>query len=91
MERVATSVLTRSEDVDVSFRLIQSVLTDALGMERVSAKFVSVMLPADQKQAARHLLVCVEKDENISFQTIITFDEFCVYRKDPKIKAQSWK
>lgn len=67
MERVATSVLTNrelSEDVDVSFRLIQSVLTDALGMERVSAKFVSVMLPADQKQAARHLLVCVEKGDN---------------------------
>jgi histone-lysine N-methyltransferase SETMAR len=81
-----------AKDIQISFGSVQSILTDDLGMRRVSAKFVPRLLSADQKEtrvsAACDFLECVEKDRTF-IAKIITGDESWVYGYDPETKAQS--
>jgi transposase/AraC-like DNA-binding protein len=85
-----------SEDLHVSYGSVQSILTEDLGMRRVSAKFVPKLLSADEKEnrlsAAQDLLDCAENDENF-LKMVVTGDESWVYGYDPETKAQSsqWK
>jgi histone-lysine N-methyltransferase SETMAR len=85
-----------AEDIGLSFGSVQSILTEDLGMRRVSAKFVPKLLSSDQKEArvsaASDFLECVENDRNFVGK-IITGDESWVYGYDPETKAQSsqWK
>jgi [histone H3]-lysine36 N-dimethyltransferase SETMAR len=85
-----------AEDTGISFGSVQSILTENLGMRRVSAKFVPKLLSEDQKanrvSASTDLLQCTQNDENF-MKTIVTGDESWVYGYDPETKAQSsqWK
>ncbi|BFZ13051.1 hypothetical protein BsWGS_16090 [Bradybaena similaris] len=85
-----------SEEHSISFGSVQAILTEDLGMRRVSAKFVPKLLSADQKDnrvsAAADLIDCVENNENF-LKTVITGDESWVYGYDPETKVQSsqWK
>lgn len=85
-----------AEDIQISYGSVQSILTDDLGMRRVSAKFVPKLLSEEQKEArasaACDLVGCVENDRNFMTK-IITGDESWVYGYDPETKAQSsqWK
>jgi hypothetical protein len=81
-----------SDELVLSFGLVQSILTENLGMKRVSAKFVPKLLTVVQKETrlavARDLLQCADQDADF-MRTIITSDESWVYRYDPETKAQS--
>ena len=50
--------------VAICFGVVQSILTDILGMSRVSARWVPRMLTDDQKRfhISRFLLSCYEDD-----------------------------
>ena len=81
-----------SEDLHVSYGSVQSILTEDLGMRRVSAKFVPKLLSADEKEnclsAAQDLLDYAENDENF-LKTVVTGDESWFYGYNPETKAQS--
>lgn len=85
-----------SEEVQISFGSVQSILTDDLHMRRVSAKFVPKLLSEDQKEkrvsAAQDSLECANTNESF-LKTIITGDETWVYGYDVETKFQSsqWK
>jgi hypothetical protein len=60
--------------VGLSFGLVQSILTEDLGMKCVSAKIFPKLLTVEQKETrlalARHLLQCADQDANF-IKTII--------------------
>jgi histone-lysine N-methyltransferase SETMAR len=85
-----------ADDLNISFGSCQSILTDVLGMTRVSAKFVPKLLNFDQKQRrmniAQDMLNDVNDDPDL-LKRVITGDETWVYGYDIETKAQSsqWK
>jgi hypothetical protein len=85
-----------SNELGLSFGLVQSIMTEDLGMKCVSVKSIPKLLPVEQKRTclvvARYLLQCVDQDANI-MKTIIASDEPGVYGYHPETKAQSsqWK
>lgn len=85
-----------AEDLNLSYGSVQTILTENLGMRRVSAKFVPRLLTDEQKHdrlsKATELLECARGDPNF-MKTIITGDESWVYGYDPETKTQSsqWK
>lgn len=85
-----------ADDLNISFGSCQSILTDVLGMARVSAKFVPKLLNFDQKQhrinIAQDMLNDVNDDPDL-LKRVITGDESWVYGYDVETKAQSsqWK
>ncbi|KYQ56039.1 hypothetical protein ALC60_05022, partial [Trachymyrmex zeteki] len=66
------------DDLNISFGSCQSILTDVLGMTRVSAKFVPKLLNLDQKQCrmniAQDMLNDVNDDPDL-LKRVITGDE----------------
>ncbi|KYQ55784.1 hypothetical protein ALC60_02906 [Trachymyrmex zeteki] len=75
------------DDLNISFGSCQSILTDVLGMTRVSAKFVPKLLNLDQKQCrmniAQDMLNDVNDDPDL-LKRVITGDEtFFLF---PKLK-----
>uniref|UniRef100_A0A0L8GD08 T-box domain-containing protein n=1 Tax=Octopus bimaculoides TaxID=37653 RepID=A0A0L8GD08_OCTBM len=58
-----------SEDVQISYGSVPSIITQDLGMSRTSAEFLSKLLSADQEDTevsvAQGLLDCVENDVNL--------------------------
>jgi hypothetical protein len=81
-----------SDELGFSFGSVQSILTEDLGMKRVSGKFVPKLFTVEQKGArlavARDLLQCADQDANF-MRTIITSDRSWVYGYDPETKAHS--
>jgi hypothetical protein len=77
-----------SDEVGLSFDLVQSILTEDLGMNIISTKSVPTFLPVEQKQtslaAARYLLQCADQDANF-MKTIITSDEPWVTTQKQKL------
>ena len=77
-----------SDEVGLSFDLVQSILTEDLGMKIISTKSVPTFLPVEQKQtslaAARYLLQCADQDANF-MKTIITSDEPWVTTRKQKL------
>ncbi|KYN10054.1 hypothetical protein ALC57_17743, partial [Trachymyrmex cornetzi] len=67
-----------ADDLNISFGSCQSILTDVLGMTRVSAKFVPKLLNFDQKQRrmniAQDMLNDVNDDPDL-LKRVITGDE----------------
>jgi hypothetical protein len=65
------------DKLGLSFSLVQSLLTEDLGMKCVSAKFFPKLLTVEQKETrlavARDLLQCADQDANF-MKTIITTD-----------------
>ena len=88
-QRIRTREL--SDRLGLSHGLVQSILTEDLGIKCISVKFVPKMLTDKQKEthlaAARDLLQCVGQDANY-MKTLITGDESWVYGYDPETKAQ---
>jgi len=75
--------------VEVGYETCQRVLTEELGMHRVTAKFVPRILTADQKQQSVN--VCTElhqlaSDDEMFLSRVITGDESWVYGYDPETK-----
>ncbi|KAK5639193.1 hypothetical protein RI129_011685 [Pyrocoelia pectoralis] len=74
-----------AEDVNVSIGSCHSILTNDLGMRRVTAKFVQQLFDCEQKQCridiAKELLDSVRYDPNL-LQRVITGDESWVYGYD---------
>lgn len=85
-----------ADDTDLAFATVQSILTEDLGMRRVSAKFIPKLLTDEQKEArvqiCADLLETSENDPDF-IRNIITGDESWVYGYDPETKSQSsqWK
>ncbi|VVC38893.1 Transposase, type 1 [Cinara cedri] len=90
------TIMELSNEFQISFGSIQTILTTDLDMRRVAAKFVPKLLSDEQKenrkQIATDLLEYSESDE-FFLKSIITGDETWVYGYDPETKVQSsqWK
>ena len=86
-----------ASEVYISFGAVQSILTDILGMSKVSARWVLRMLTDDQKKTqldiSRCLLSCYEDDPCDFIERVVTQDETWVHHFDPESKMQSkhWK
>ena len=67
-----------ASEVGISFRAVQSILTDIFGMSKVSARWVPRMLTDDQKRTRldiyRYLLSCYEDDHGDLIQGVVTQD-----------------
>jgi AraC-like DNA-binding protein len=76
-----------ADELNLSFGTCQAILTQDLGMRRVSAKLIPRLLTQDQTErrviACRELLQRAENDATF-FPSIITGDESWVYGHDPE-------
>ncbi|XP_026819544.1 protein GVQW3-like [Rhopalosiphum maidis] len=90
------TIMELSNEFQISFGSVQTILTTDLDMRRVAAKFVPKLLSGEQKenrkQIATDLLEC-SKSDDFFLKSIITGDETWVYGYDPETKVQSsqWK
>ena len=81
----------------ISFRAVQSILTDILDMSKVSARWVPRILTDDQKRTrhdiSKYVLSCYEDDPGDFIKRVVTQDETWVHPFDPESKKQSnqWK
>lgn len=85
-----------ANEVGISIGTCHSILSDELGMKRVSAKLVPKLLTVEQME--HRIEVCLELKNRVSndpsfITSIITGDETWVYGYDPETKVQSsqWK
>ena len=82
-----------ASEVGISFGAVQSILTDILGMSKVSARWVPRMLTEDQKRSrldiSRYLLSRYEDDPEEFMDRVVTQDETWVHHFDPESKKQS--
>jgi len=85
-----------AKEVDVGYGTCQCVLTEELGMQRVTAKLVPRILTADRMQ--QRVSVCTEflqlaADDETFLSRDITGDESWVYGNYPETKRESfhWK
>ena len=82
-------------EVSIRFWTVQSILTDILGMSKVSARWVPLMLTNDQKRTwlnisrYTYLLSRYEDDPSNFMDRVVTQNETCVHHFDPKSKIQS--
>ena len=81
-----------AEEVRISFGTCQKILTEDLQMRHVTAKFVPRLLMAEQKDD--RMSVCTDLREwaqnNPNFMSsVVTGDEFWVYRYDPETNQMS--
>jgi [histone H3]-lysine36 N-dimethyltransferase SETMAR len=85
-----------AEEVGIAYGTCQAILTQDLGMRRISAKFVPRLLSLEQKDCrlsvARDLSERAANDAAF-LSSIITGDETWVFGYDPETKRQSsqWK
>lgn len=74
------------------FGLVQSILTEDMGMKHIFAKSIPKLPKIKQKETclavARDFLQCADQDTNF-MKTITTSDESWDYEYDPETKAQS--
>ena len=90
-------IRSMASEVGISFWAAHSILTDILGMLKVSASWVPQMLPADQKRNqinfSRCLLSRYEDNHGDFIERVVTHDETCVHYSgcdfDPESKMQS--
>jgi histone-lysine N-methyltransferase SETMAR len=79
--------------VDINIGAVQSILTDGLALQRVSAKFVPKLLTMEQKQlrleVAQDMLDSANSDPEF-LNIVTTCDESWVYGYDPETKSQSF-
>jgi len=81
------TIIELFDELGLSFSLVQSILTEDLGVKHVLAKSVP-KLP----KVSRDLLQCADQDTNF-MKTIVTSDKSWVCRYDLETKAQisQWK
>ena len=79
-----------ASEVGISFGAVQSILTEILGMSKVSARWVPRMLNNDQKRTrlsiSRYLLSHYVDDPGDFIQRVVTQDETWVHHFDPEAK-----
>ena len=86
-----------ASEVGISFTAVQTILTDILGMSKVSERWVPRMLTDDQKRCrldiSKYLLSRYEDDPGDFIDRVVTQDETWVHHFDPESKMQSmrWK
>ncbi|KAL4121902.1 hypothetical protein QTP88_014322 [Uroleucon formosanum] len=81
-----------ANEVGISIGTCHSILSDTLGMKRVSAKLVPKLLTEEQME--HRIGVCLDLKNWVSndpsfIKSIITSDETWVYEYDPETKVQS--
>ena len=78
-----------ASEVGVRFGVVQSILTDILGMSKVLARWVPQMLPCDQKRTgldiSMYLLSCNEDDPGDFNERVVIQDD---NHFDPESKMQ---
>lgn len=85
------------EAVGISYERVQNILTNELGMSKISARWVPRLLTVDQKrvrfQTSSDLLLHYEADPNNFMERFVTTDETWVHYYQPESKQQSkqWK
>ncbi|XP_011137516.2 uncharacterized protein LOC105182065 isoform X2 [Harpegnathos saltator] len=81
-----------TNEIGISIGSVHSIVTEDLGMRRVSAKFVPKLLTMEQKQLrleiAQDMLDNANSDPNF-LKTVIIGDETWVYGHDPETKMWS--
>ncbi|XP_071084006.1 protein GVQW3-like [Haliotis cracherodii] len=79
--------------VDISQERVHFILTDILGMHKVSARWVPKLLTADQKRQRENLsrenLKLLEGDPDNFLKRFVTMDETWVHHFEPESKQQS--
>ena len=86
-----------ASEVGISFGAVQTILTDVLGMFKVSARWVPRILTDDQKRSrldiSRYLLSHYEDDPGDFIDRVVTQNETWVHHFDSESKMQSmqWK
>ena len=84
---------SKASEVGIRFVAVQKILTDILGMSKVSARWVPGMLTDDQKRSrldiSRYLLSRYEDDPGDFIDRVVTQDETWVHYFDPQSKMQS--
>jgi AraC-like DNA-binding protein len=84
-----------SLQLSLGFGTVQRILTDDLGMSRVSAKMVPKLLTdeAEKRLTTSQALLQLSEEDTDFMSKIITGDESWVYGYDPETRAQSsqWK
>lgn len=92
MENRHLTVRELADDVGISIGSVDAILSDVLGLKRLSAKLIPKSLDFLQKQhridVAKEMLEQVENDPTF-IQRIITGDETWVYQFDMLTKQQS--
>ena len=88
--------LSIASEVGISFGAVQSILTDILGMSKVSARWVPRMLTDDQKRTpldiSRYLLSCLEDDPSDFMGRVEVQDEtWFTTLKQSKMQSKQWK
>ena len=82
-----------SEVSIISFWVVQSILTNILGISKVSARRAPRMLTDDQKRTQldiyKYLLSCYEDNPGDFIEQVVTRDETWVHHFDPESKMQS--
>ncbi|PNF33903.1 hypothetical protein B7P43_G06496, partial [Cryptotermes secundus] len=96
MEDRRITVRELSNETGVRTGSVHSILTEDLGMRRVSAKFEPKLLTMEQKQSRLEITKDMLDNANSNpnfLNTVITGDESWVYGYDPETKMQSslWK
>jgi DNA-binding Xre family transcriptional regulator len=81
-----------TNEVGISIGTCHSILSDELGMKRVSAKLVPKLLTEEQME--HRVKMCLDLKNRVSndpsfIKSIITDDETWVYGYDPETKFQS--
>lgn len=82
-----------SRDLKISFRSIQSILTDSLGFINVSPRMLTDENKKRWMEMSRRNLEILESDPDQFCRHVITMDETWVQHFDPETKKQSmsWK
>lgn len=82
-----------SRDLKISFRSIQSILTDSLGFINVSPRMLTDENKKRRMEMSRRNLEILESDPDQFCRHVITMDETWVQHFDPETKKQSmsWK
>ena len=82
-----------ASEVGIRFGAVQSIVTDILGMSKVSARWVLGMLTDDQKRTwldiSRYLLSRYKDDPGDFIERVVTLDETWVHHFDAVSKMQS--
>ena len=76
-----------SRQIGIGFGAVQSILTDVLGMSKVSARWVPRMLTKDRKKSrldiSKYLLSLYEDDPGECMRRVMIQDETWVHHFDP--------
>jgi len=82
-----------AEQLGISRERVWSIIHEDLDTQKLSAKWVSKCLNADQKcqrcQSSERLLEFFRRHPNDFLSRLVTMDETCLYHYDPEMKQQS--